>query len=333
MRLRRRLLALATTVSVAGLAAPQVGATTVPPAPPADGGAVPTSEEVAAAAERTAAVPNRFEMFIDLSGIPGAPSFGTDTPFATGSVDGTSSHVLIDASSILGGGAGMPPQLADLDPTMETITIGNDVYLRAPFLATLGDLLGGPTGPLGPFVALGDGWGYVDFAALQGDPADVGLVLGNSSASPTALYEVVTTSSQLEPLGTETIHGVEATGVRATVDFEAMLEAQKIDVAELPGGGEGLADATFPLEVWLGADGYIRRLSFTFDADTLTAAAEATGQSVPTADLAMAPGFGATMTIESFDFDADDIAIEAPADHVDITADFGELLELTQQGA
>src|SRR5690606_23539101 len=159
-----------------------------------------------------------------------------------------------------------PPQLADLDPTMETITIGNDVYLRAPFLATLGDLLGGPTGPLGPFVALGDGWGYVDFAALQGDPADVGLVLGHSSASPTALYEVVTTSSQLEPLGTETIHGVEATGVRATVDFEAMLEAQKIDVAELPGGGEGLADATFPLEVWLGADGYIRRLSFTFDA-------------------------------------------------------------------
>lgn len=54
---------------------------------------------------------------------------------------------------------------------------------------------------------------------------------------------------------------------------------------------------------------------------------------MPTADLAMAPGFGATMTIESFDFDADDIAIEAPADHVDITADFGELLELTQQGA
>lgn len=316
-----------------------VAASTTPSDPPADtsvpadsgagsagsitvGAVDPTTPDgLAAAAELSAATPSRFEMFMEISGMPGMPSLGDgDTPLVSGEIDGTSSRVVMDLSSLLGG-----ISVGGSDWSMEMITIGQDLYMRAPFFGEIADLAGDATGPLAELSELGDGWGYIDGEALGATAGDVGAALGASTGDPGAFYAAIATTSKVEPLGTETIRGVESTGVRALVDFAAIAEAQKLDASTLPGGAAAYEGLQFPVEVWVGDDGYVSRITLEFDGETLAAAADASGESVP-ADAAAIEAISITTTIESFDYAADDIAIEAPTDFVDITEAFGELL-------
>lgn len=324
MRVRRRSL-LAAVAAALTLA---VGTSTVSASTPDDGASV-TPEALVAAAELSAATSSRYEMYIEMSGIPGMPAMGSeDTPLATGAISATSATARLDLSVMIGGA--LP--LADDDLVMETITIGQDVYVRAPYFAALAEISGGPTGPLGDFADLADRWAYVDGTALAADAGDLGSLLGASTGSPTALFGALGTTTKTAPIGSETIHGVPSSGVRAMVDFATIAQAQNVDPSILPPDLGATGDLEIPIEVWLGDNGHITRLVIEMDSDVLATAAEQSG-APDSLDLSAISGVSSTMTMESFDFGAADIVIEAPTEFVDMTQQFGDLLAEAQQGA
>ncbi|WP_116999597.1 hypothetical protein [Desertimonas flava] len=321
-RRRRSLLA------VAGAAVTLLAGTANVAASTPDEGSGITPEALVAAAEQSATAPSRYEMYLEMSGVAGMPTMGsTSRPLATGSVSGTSSTALMDMSVLMGG---LLP-LDDDDLTMEMITIEQDLYIRAPFFAALAEMSGRTSGPMSAFVELGDGWAFVDGAALSTDAADIGSLLGANAGNPTAMYAALGTTSKTAPLGTETIHGIPSSGVTATVGFVEMMEAQNLDPSLMPADLSSLADAELPIEVWLGDNGFITRVVFEFDVDTLTAAASIGGLDDSEAELLdEMRGLVTTMIMESFDFNSPDIVIAPPKEYVDMTTEFGELLEMAQ---
>jgi hypothetical protein len=298
-----------------------------------------TPEELSAAAERSSATPSRFELFIDVSGVPsdegavpldsivasdaGAVPPDTRTPVATGEIDGTSTRVQMNLGPLLAElaqGAALP--VGDL--AFEAIVMPDAYYLRAPMLAELANEVSEAAASLGAFVDLGEGWGRVDLAALGASPGDVGGTLGTTGAYPPEMFDAVAAAAKLTDIGTETIRGVPSTGVQADVELSRLLEGQGADPAEVPELDTSLTGVTFPMQVWIGEDGFIHRVSFTIDDATLAAAAQATGQQMGPAD--MFAGLSLTLTLESFDYGAADIAITAPVEFVDITGALTQLL-------
>lgn len=263
---------------------------------------------------------------MEMSGVPGMPAMGSaDTPMVTGSISGTSSTSRVDMSVLMGG---LLP-VDDDELTMEMINIGQDVYIRAPYFAALAEMAGGNSGPLGSLAELGEQWGYVDTATLAADAGDLGAVLGTGAGSPVDMLAALGTTSKTAPIGTETIHGVTSSGVRATVSLAAMMEAQSIDPSLVPTELSALGDLEIPVEVWLGDTGYITRMVFEMDIEAIAAAAGESG--IPgDVDLDEMSGLVTTMTMESFDFGAADIVIAAPKEFIDVTAAFGDLLAEAQ---
>jgi hypothetical protein len=279
----------------------------------------PTPAELLAdAAERSAAVPSRFEMFVALEG-PGISSPG-DEPLATGEIDGTSSHIVVDLSAALGSAAAV---LGDIDWTMEIITLGKTMYIKAPLLADLAEMTGSSSGPLAAFVELADGWGSVDLGSLTGASAEqLTSMLGGTGASPAAFYTVLATTSKLTPLGVADVNGVSSSGYETVVDLGDILAAEGTDAAASdPAAVTGI---DVPFEVWLGDDGYIRRMAYEMDAEATAAAAAASGQDADDVDDTTM-----RMQLDSFDFDDPSIVIEAPPDATDITDAYAALLEFS----
>lgn len=252
----------------------------------------------------------------------------SDVPMATGEVDGDSIHMRMDLGAIFGdaSAAGLP---AGMDFTMEMLTVEGAIYIKAPMFADLAEQMGDDAGPLEAFVELGDGWGYIDPEGLGADAAEIGAALGAATVNPGAFYATLATASKLEVIGTEPMHDTEATGVRAMVDFDSLMEAQGGMPASPGVDVEALEGLSFPLEVWVGEDGYIHRIVFTMDEDTMAAAAEADTESSDLDDMAEEmSGVSVTMRIDSFDFGDPEISVVAPTDFVDITDAFSELMEL-----
>jgi hypothetical protein len=250
-----------------------------------------------------------------------------DADLATGEVDGERSHMEMDFGALfreMGSGLGdeVPTsELADADLTMEQVTDGEAIYLRAPFFAALTDIVpeseldddaGGALFDI--YGQLGDGWGRIDIDAL-GDvlPAEAEQALGGGqNANPQVFLDMLRDTEKVEDLGTDEIDGDEVHGLGTDPD----------DV----GGGttDAVGDLTafsFPLEVWIDGDDHVRRIDFTFGADSFADLAEDSG-----ADVGEMPDelgdFSVGMTMDFADYGADDISIEAPGDAVDITDDF-----------
>jgi len=288
----------------------------------------PSPDELNAAGEKSSQAPYRFEMFMEMSGL--GLSIDGDTPLASGEYADGASHMVMDLSAIFASVADqLPAELADMEMTMEMISEGTDLYLRAPFFAAMAEDAGGAAGPLGAFVALGDGWGYVDGSTMPGMTAgQVTGAFGVGAGDPSAFFDLLADVEGAEAIGTEDIHGVSSTGVRAEVSFAELLAAQGTDVSQLPTTpGVDLASLTLPIEVWIDKDDFVRRFVIEFSPEVFADAAESSGQDI---DPEMLGGLEMSMTMEMFDYDAADIVIEAPTDFVDITDDFIELLE--QQG-
>jgi hypothetical protein len=138
----------------------------------------------------------------------------------------------------------------------------------------------------------------------------------------------VSEATEPHELGDDVIKSERVQGIGATVTFEQLIEAQGRDAdgyMDQFGGGEippALMDEIMqmevPVEVWIDAEDHVRRVSFAIDMGELLSTA---GVDDPAAASA-----GFDMTMDFFDYGAEDIAIEAPEATVDVTDAFGALL-------
>lgn len=293
-------------------------ATTLPATTPPDS---PDAGDVSDAAEQSAAATYRIEMFMSMAGM--GIDLSGDTPLMTGEVAGTQSHMVMDFGAMFGElipEDQMPPELAAAGFTMEFVTDGTDMYIRSPLLAMTA-ASGDPS--TAPFAELGDRWGYVDGTAVPGmSPTDISGSMGVGGADPSAFLDLLAEVAEVTPIGTESIRGVDASGVSAEVDLGALLEAQ--GTAAMPAGGPDLGDVTFPIEVWIDKDSFVRRIVMELNGEAIAGAAEASGEEISGSELMGGVEIG--MTMEMFDYAAADIAIEIPTDVVDITQAFTDMM-------
>jgi hypothetical protein len=217
---------------------------------------------------------------------------------------------------------------------MEQVTDGEAIYLRAPFFAALtgsipeselDDDAGGALFDI--YDRLGDDWGRIDIDAL-GDvlPSEAQQALGGGqNGDPRVFLDMLRDTEQVEDLGTDEIDGDEVHGLAADVDLGDLLKASGTDPDDIGGGTTDetgdLTAFSFPLEVWIDGDDHVRRIDFTFGADSFADLAEGSG-----ADIGEMPGelgdFSMGMTMDFTDYGDDSISIEPPDDAVDITDDF-----------
>ena len=295
---------------------------------PADGGATP-ADGVGDAVAKSEAEPFRMEVFLEVAGM-GAGT-GPAVSVMTGEFADGRTHVVADLSAALTGigeAAELPPGLSAADLSLELITDGTDLYVRAPILDLIAEQSGGAAGPLGPFTTLGDGWGYVDLAAAADmSPGGLTEAMGVTSVDPSAVFNALAELEGAEAIGTEQIRGVSATGVRAEASLVDLLVAQGLDPAELDVAGmEDLAGVTIPVEVWIDKDGLVRRLVIDIDSETFADVADATDQPLDPASLGAVE---LSVTIELFDYSASDIVIEAPTEFIDVTDALVDLMATT----
>jgi hypothetical protein len=285
----------------------------------------------------------RYEMTMamDLEG----ESIDLGGPIATGEFDGERNSMHMDMGAMfeamfgsMGGGEELPEGLAG-DMSVDYVTDGQALYLRAPFFASMfGSVPGGDASELGDaggmataFAELGDRWGRVDIAAL-GDVSPgqaTGSLTGSQAYDPQVFLDMIRETAEVEDLGTDEIDGEPVTGLAAEVDMEAMLEAQGLSTADLGGDAAALAGTTFPIEVWVGADDLIRRIHFSFDEESLAGAGGDTAGGEAAAEAL--GGVGMAVTMDFTDYGDESIEVEVPTgdDVVDITEDFTAGLEST----
>jgi hypothetical protein len=272
--------------------------------------------------------------------------------FLTGEVDGDLSSTTLDMAALSAdmarqdpGGSSVEDDLLEADLTMEMVTDGTTLYLRAPLYASMADLAldsgasADDLGPVADLAKLDDKWGRVDISRLS--PTEVARAAGAQSSDPRAFLDMAALGSDVRDLGTETIDGVESRGLGATITYGDMLEVQGMDAdavrdslgaSRSPGGEipeeifddmvESVLAMDVPIEVWVDDDDRVRRISLVIDmTETILAAAEAAGEDPGVGTLAM------TMVLDFSDYGDDTIEIEVPTDAVDVTDEYLAFIE------
>jgi hypothetical protein len=289
-----------------------------------------TAEFLKETATRSADESHRIEARIGLGEVAdGAP------PAMTGEIDGANSHLRMDLGVIFeevsaGMGLGdIGDVFGDTDMTMETLTDGETMYIRAPFFAALGDMM--PTGTSTPgaseLAALGDGWGSVSMSELgEVLPEDVAAsIAGQQSFNPRAAVEMMENSEGVEDLGTQEIDGVTQHGLRAQVTFADLVRTSGSDpetFAQAAGAGsseevvEELLQTRMPIEVWIDEAGYLRTLSYTLSMGEFVDAVGGGDLGLSETDFVYAISFS--------DYGGD-FTFEFPAEATDITSAFAEI--------
>ena len=253
-------------------------------------------------------------------------------PLVAGELDGESYHYVMDMGVMMEemseGMGGMPPEAESLDLTMEMAGDPETLYLRAPMFAEMGSELG----PAAGLAEMGDGWGYVDMAAMGEQlPTDLASAIGGQGIDPRAVVDLIEGTEQVEDLGTGEVRGDAVHGLSTDISVGELLEASGQDpeaVAEI--GGQGAAaeevatelyDTPTTIEVWIDDDGYLRRFEFGWDmADLATALGE-------DASELEGAGFGdIRYMMDMYDYGAT-VDFEPPADAVDITDAYAALAQ------
>ncbi|MGH9113506.1 MAG: hypothetical protein ACRDZN_14595, partial [Acidimicrobiales bacterium] len=316
-----------------------------------------TPEFVADAAERSTGEPYRVE--VDLSFQIGAGGDASGPPFMTGEFDGDSSSTETDMGAMFGEiddlappGEGVFDEFTKADLTMETITEGSTLYLRAPLYSALREMMpGGLPAQFDALADLGDEWGRVDLEALGSEFgwADVASSAGGQVADPSDYLDLVADTDDVRDLGAGDVRGDEVHGVAADVTYADVLESQGVDredfadlmTSAMPEGGPGaqeladvvdaVLDTPMPIELWVDGAGYVRKLEFTMN---MGAMFEGVDGGDDAAAMIGAASFGTAM--EFFDYGDETIDIDVPAaarDAADVTDAYRQMLGMGSENA
>ncbi len=192
------------------------------------------------------------------------------------------------------GGAG--PFSSMLDSPIEVVGTADTVFIHFPLFARL----------------LGVSTEWISVAASS---------TGSSSfaADPSAFLDFLRgAGGTVTEQGHENVRGVDTTHLHGTIRLRDALNAAPADqrdrlqhaLGQLGQNADALLDQPMPVDVFIGDDGLVRRMTISFAAPAGTPGNSAT----------------ATVTIEFFDFGADVSITPPPADQVtDATAKFGQL--------
>jgi hypothetical protein len=171
--------------------------------------------------------------------------------------------------------------------SMQVMTVGTTMYMSLPEEGRVGLDVDTP-------------WVSVDLErAGEAASGIAGSFGSNDPAESLSALEGVSEDG-IENLGTESVRGVETTHYRATVDLGEALEnaGEIVDREAFERYLEELGDETARYDIWLDADGVIRKMGY---------------------DMPMA-GVNAVIAVEFYDFgEAELPAIPAPGDVTDIT--------------
>lgn len=186
----------------------------------------------------------RFEMTVSVDGgAEGELSF-----LATGAFDTAAQRLQLelDLGEAL---AGLDPEgmgLPGLDEPMEVIVDGATTYVRIPFLSSM-------TGT--------SGWLSASAEDLGASADQLGF--GAGTTDPSQLLEALRgVADDVEAAGQEDVRGVPTTRYTATVDLDAAADVVPADQRErFEAELHALGDlGALPVEVWIDADGLVRRL-------------------------------------------------------------------------
>ncbi len=209
---------------------------------------------------------------------------------ATGAYDAARFAMELDVAALLEGVAGSVDEAVPqgFDEPMEMVLAGGTAYLRLPLLESL-------TGV--------SGWLSADAGDLDGRADALGLA--GTATHPAHLLEVLRgLADDLDERGSELVRGVPTTRYQGTVELDDVLDAvppgeRRGLQAELE-GLMSLGGRSVPVEVWIDADGLVRRMQMRFDH---------LGEEAGTFDVAGS----ATMTLDLFDVgEPVDIAVPGP---------------------
>ena len=311
-----------------------------------------TSEYLADVAEATEGLSYRMSMDMTMSVDAEGEGMEVGGRFMTGEVDGDLSAMTMDMGELFRDIAddapadeAFPEAFLDADLTMEMVTDGTTLYLRAPFLEAMADLAldsgasRADLGPLGDLGSLGDEWGRIDLSQLS--ISEIASATGAQTTDPRAFLEMAARATDVQELGTDTIGGTEVRGLGATITYGDMIEAQGLDaddVRDQMAGGAGTDDAEFdetfdavleamfaaemPVEVWVDDDDRVRRVAMDLNmTEIMAGVAELEGEDL--GDFAMSM----TMAMDFSDYGAESIEIDVPDDAVDITDEYLALIE------
>jgi hypothetical protein len=222
----------------------------------------------------------------------------------TGVFTGTRAQMEMDLGELLAAQAPDDELPPGLDEPIIVVVDGTTTYMRMPMLDAL-------TGTSGWLLMTPEDLG------LAGDALGMGF---GPSNNPTQMMEALRgISDDIEELGTEEVRGEPTTHYRTVVDLERAVEQVPEALKPLIEAQLGALGSTLTVDVWLGDDGLVRRLSMDMS-ELLAIASAESGQTME----------GGEMVIEYFDYGADiEVDIPDPED----TTPFLEVLGGLQGGS
>ena len=272
---------------------------------------------LAHAADQTMADTGRYQLTVDVHAThEGKAVDGTVT--ATGEYDtaSKSSHVTLDAGSLVQSMLSQAPPamadsiskfLGDSDMKVQIVQVGSDVYVQMPFLSQLTSMFGRFGGST--TTPTSDSWMKLDLSKMT----DLGTS-GIGTTDPSVFLKLLDgTKGDVRELGSSTIRGVDTKGYAVTFtladalarvsDAATRAKIQKlIDDTHM----SKLLDIQIPLEIYVDADGLVRRVVYDFDlADVAKELPTQPGVTPPDGTMTM------KVTLDFFDFGAA-VNIQAP---------------------
>ncbi|HWC15146.1 MAG TPA: hypothetical protein VG929_11240 [Actinomycetota bacterium] len=172
---------------------------------------------------------------------------------------------------------------------IEMVTDGLKVYTKYP-AEVMASLPGNKPWALIDMQALGESQG-MDYAAMA----------QTSGSDPSQMLQYLNgVSGDVKTVGQEEVRGVTATRYKATIDLAKVPAQAPADVREavrasIKAMQEQIGKADFPVEVWIGDDGFLRRMRMSMQSDGGTQGA-----------------FSMTMRLDMYDF-GEAVTVEVPA--------------------
>ncbi len=120
----------------------------------------------------------------------------------------------------------------------------------------------------------GKPWSMIDMQAVsESQGMDLGAMSQTTGSDPTQMLQYLNgVAGDVETVGEDEVRGVKATHYRATIDFDKIADQAPADLREavrltVDALQEQVGETSMPIEVWIGTDGLVRRMTMTMETD------------------------------------------------------------------